>query len=313
VIKKYIHIIRDKFDEIVVLLRDIKKRLSKSEKMYEIHTFQYGQLLTSQLTLKGELHNIHDAEFKVFSQWGDDGIIQYLINYLNLPNTTFVEFGVEDYKESNTRFLLMNNNWSGLVLDGSSANINAIKNSAVYWKYDLQATHAFITVKNINTLISDAGFSGEIGLLHIDIDGNDYWIWKALEVVTPIIMIVEYNSIFGSDRSITIPYRPDFVRSKAHYSHLYAGSSLPALCDLALEKGYVFIGSNSAGNNAYFLKKGYEKNIKTLDVKDGYVVSKFRESRNKDGKLTYLRGDDRLKELKGMPIFNTITNQIEEI
>jgi hypothetical protein len=120
------------------------------------------------------IDHLYDVEFKVFSQWGDDGIIQYLIRNLDIPNKTFVEFGVENYTESNTRFLLINNNWSGLVMDGSSENISYIKNDEIYWQYDLQAKHAFIDVDNVNDLISCAGFSEELGLLHIDIDGNDY-------------------------------------------------------------------------------------------------------------------------------------------
>lgn len=312
-IKKRLHSIKSLFKEGITLLRGISKTVFATTKTVDAHTFQNGQLLASQLKLRGKLSNLQEAEFKVFSQWGDDGIIQYLIHYLDFPNTSFVEFGVEDYKESNTRFLLMNNNWSGLVMDGSESHIAAIKKSEFYWKYDLTAINAFITVENINTLISDAGFSGEIGLLHIDIDGNDYWIWKALEIVQPILMIVEYNSVFGSERSITVPYEAQFVRSQAHYSNLYAGASLGALCDLASEKGYCFVGSNSAGNNAYFIKNGYQKELKKLSLKEGYVQSKFRESRNENGELTYLRGDDRLQEIKGLPIYNTKSNLIEKI
>src|SRR5258706_12445542 len=73
--------------------------------------------------------NIRDAEFKVFSQFGDDGIIQYLIANIAIctEHQKFIEFGVENYKESNTRFLLMNDNWTGLILDSSVENINSIK------------------------------------------------------------------------------------------------------------------------------------------------------------------------------------------
>lgn len=190
---------------------------------------------------------------------GDDGIIQYLINYLEIENKIFVEFGVEDYLESNTRFLLINDNWSGLVIDGSKINIAKIKKDEIYWKHDLKVKSAFITAENINQLIEEEGIKGQIGLLHIDIDGNDYWVWKALEVVVPKIMIVEYNSKFGCEKAITIPYKEDFVWTKAHYSNLYFGASILAFCDLADEKGYSFIGSNSAGNNAYFVKNEFLK------------------------------------------------------
>jgi hypothetical protein len=259
------------------------------------------------------IENIQLAEFKVFSQCGDDGIIQFLINYLNIQQRTFIEFGVEDYTESNTRFLLINNNWTGLIMDGSENHINTIKKDNIYWRYQLTAVPVFITTENINPLIVENGFEGEIGLLHIDIDGNDYWIWKEITVISPIIVIAEYNSVFGAENTWSIPYQSDFDRTTAHHSNLYFGASLAALCDLAEEKGYYFIGSNSTGNNAYFVRKDKIQDIKPFDAKSGYVLSKFRESRDKNGNLTYISGADRLKTLHGMEVYNTRTKQLEKI
>lgn len=259
------------------------------------------------------LKNIQLAEFKVFSQWKDDGIIQFLVDYLNIKTQTFIEFGVENYTEANTRYLLMNNNWSGLIMDGSAANINQVKQEELYWKYDLTAVNAFITRENINDLISRNGFSGEVGLLHIDIDGNDYWVWKEITCISPIIVIVEYNAVFGKDYPWTVPYKADFYRTAEHYSNLYFGSSLLSLCDLAKEKGYHFIGCNSNGNNAYFVRKDHIGGIQPTDADKGYVLSKFRESRDKVGNLTYISGNKRLQEIKGMQVYNTRTNTIEHI
>ena len=312
-IKEYINRIKNKLAEILVVLKGNESRIVQVNKKLDALSLQTGAYQSQQLKMRGRLSSIHDAEFKVFSQWGDDGIMQYLVSYLDVPNEVFIEFGVEDYRESNTRFLLLNNNWSGLVLDGSTSHINGIQKQDIYWKYDLKAKQSFITAENINQLIAEEGITGEIGILHIDIDGNDYWIWKALSVVEPVIMIVEYNSVFGKERAITVPYKADFVRNAAHYSHLYAGASLMALCDLAATKGYHFVGSNSAGNNAYFIKKGFEKDIPILNIEDGYVESKFRESRNQEGDLTYLRGNDRIEALRGLTVFNTRTNNLEEI
>lgn len=269
-----------------------------------------GKLLSNNMK-KCELKNIHDAEFKVFSQWGDDGIIQYLINHIDLPIKKFVEFGVADYTESNTRFLLLNNNWSGVVMDCSIDNVNFIKQDEIYWKYDLTAIHTFATAENINATLSIAGLTGEVGLLHIDVDGNDYWIWKAIDCISPIIAIIEYNSLFGPDRAITIPYDPEFDRIKAHHSGLYAGASLSALCDLANEKGYSFIGSNSAGNNAYFVRNDRIGMLRPLSIEEGYVASKFREHRDENGRLTFLTGQEAIKTITGMPVFNNRTQKME--
>ncbi|GIW21104.1 MAG: hypothetical protein KatS3mg068_0111 [Candidatus Sericytochromatia bacterium] len=171
------------------------------------------------------ISNIQLAEFKVFSQWGDDGIIDFLVNYLDIENKIFIEFGVSDYEEANTRFLLIKNNWEGLVIDSSKANIDKIIKDEIYWKYNLNAQCHFITKNNINDIIKNSGISGEIGLLHIDIDGNDYWIWKEISVISPVIAIIEYNSIFELN-PWTIPYIENFERTKFHYSNLYCGASL---------------------------------------------------------------------------------------
>lgn len=251
------------------------------------------------------IKNIQLAEFKVFSQWGDDGIIDFLVDHLQIRSERFIEFGVENYRESNTRFLLLKRNWKGLVFDSSSENIEYIKADNIYWKHDLTAKEAFITRENINQLISENNFAGEIGLLHIDIDGNDYWIWEAIEVITPTIVIVEYNSIFGSTNPWTIPYHANFERTKYHYSNLYFGSSLLSLCDLASAKGYIFIGCNSSGNNAYFVNKEKNNGLISLSAKEGFVSSKFRESRDSEGNLTYISENDRLKLIKGLNVYNT--------
>ena len=111
-----------------------------------------GKLL-SELNSRKNISTLDEVEFQVFSQRGEDGVIQYLINQIDIPNKIFVEFGVETYTESNTRFLLINNNWSGLIIDGSKDNINFIKSDYIYWKYDITAVESFITRNNINKIM----------------------------------------------------------------------------------------------------------------------------------------------------------------
>ena len=240
-------------------------------------------------------------------------IIQYLINRAEITDRTFIEFGVENYSEANTLFLLLNNNWSGLILDGSKSYLDEAKTSPIYWKYDLKLKDAFITRENINNLILESGFSRDVGILSIDIDGNDYWIWEAISVVNPVIVIIEYNSVFGRDKTWTIPYKADFSRTEEHFSNLYFGSSLQSLCDLAEQKDYFFVGCSSSGNNSYFVRKDKIGHVKPVTPQDGYVLSLFRESRNEQGYLSYISGNARIDILKGMPIFNTRTNQLETI
>lgn len=274
-----------------------------------------GRQLSWQLPSRQALclRNIQQAEFSIFSQWGDDGIIQFLIQYLEIEQHSFVEFGVHDYTESNTRFLLMNNNWRGLVMDGSTTNIETITTSYYYWRYDLTAVCAFVTAENINDIIRHHGFARGLGLLHIDIDGNDYWIWKVLDCVSPIIVIIEYNAVFGPTATWTVPYDPAFDRTKAHHSWLYWGASLQALIDLSAQKGYLFIGTNSAGNNAYFVRADRAKELPTALTAAHYTPSLYRESRNRNGQLSYLVGRERLDAIRGCPIYNTRTEKEELI
>jgi hypothetical protein len=257
-----------------------------------------------------EIKDLSEIEFKVYSQWGEDGIIQYLINKIPIKNKYFIEFGVQNYRESNTRFLLMNNNWSGLIMDSSEENITYIKNDPIYWQYDLNAKKAFITKDNINDLIEEEQVNGEIGLLSVDIDGNDYWIWEAIKNIDPAIVICEYNSILGNSAKITIPYKEDFYRTEAHYSNLYFGASLPALKDIAEKKGYTFVGCTQAGNDAFFVKNKYIKYLNKLETKAHYVYSKFKESRNLDGNLTYIRDKERIKLIQDLEVLNIENNEL---
>ena len=300
-IKKIIELIADK----------VARKIKKSDD----EIILLGKIASNQVIDRKDknIENIQNAEFKVFSQFGDDGIIQFLVNYLDIKEKTFIEFGVEDYRESNTRFLMINNNWKGLVMDGSDENVGKIVKSEYYWKYDLTAKKLFVDEDNINDFIKENGFGGSIGVLHIDIDGNDYWIWKKIEATNPTIVIMEYNSVFGNEKPWVIPYVKDFYRTNTHSSNLYWGSSLLSLCDLAEQKGYCFIGTNSAGNNAYFVKKGKEKELKSLTAEQGYTMSKYRESRNEEGGLTFISGNERLQAIKGCDVYNTRKNKIEKI
>ena len=268
-----------------------------------------AKLLINHMQTQPLYPRIQDAEFKVFSQWGDDGIIQYLIHHLKIMPQTFIEFGIEHYDESNTRFLLMNNNWEGLVIDPDSDNIEYLRGGEYFWRYQLTAVCDFVTRENINELFVSHGFQGPLGILSIDIDGNDYWIWQAIDVVDPVVVIIEYNSVFGISHAITVPYTTSFDRTRAHYSNLYFGASLKALCRLAQQKGYSLVGTNSAGNNAYFVRNEALGPLQALSPETGYVRSKFRESQYQQGGNSYLGGADRLRAIADLVVVDVEQEQ----
>jgi hypothetical protein len=243
----------------------------------------------------------------VFSQMGEDGIIEWLVQNLPIRSERFIEFGVEDYVESNTRYLLRNRNWRGLVLDASVKNIESIKNDELFWKHDITARSAFITKENINEIIAQCGYAGGIGLLSIDIDGNDYWVFEAIDVVEPDIVICEYNAVLGDVHALTIPYDPAFQRGIAHYSLLYFGASIRALERAAARKGYALVGSNGAGHNAVFVRADLASRLSIEDRRA--LPSLFRESRNEDGSLSHVGGLDRAALIAHMPVLDVDTGR----
>ena len=290
--------IKKKLELLYLIYLDVKNIQSTLAKLQE----SIGRLELRQLKYLDN-KEIHQNEFRAFSQWGEDGIIQYLIGNTNISRKIFIEFGVQNYTESNTRFLLINNNWSGLVIDGGSDCIAYIKNDPIYWQYNLKAVNSFITTDNINQIFLDNGIQGEIGLLSVDIDGNDYWVWQAIDSINPAIVVCEYNFRFGVSKSVTVPYNASFVRTQAHHSNIYFGASLRALCLLANKKGYVFLGCNSAGINAFFVRKDLKSDhIRELSVEEGYVAGKFRESRNHKGELIFLTLEEEQKILESLPL-----------
>ena len=211
-------------------------------------------LLHNKLNKDKKFDNIQDYEFQIFSQFGDDGIIRYLIDNIKITKNKFIEFGVENYEEANTKFLLESFNWEGLIIDSNNNYVSDIKKKNYYWRYNLNVANEFISKENINSIINDNNFSGEIGILSIDIDGNDYWIWEEINDVNPSIVVIEYNALFGDELSVTIPYNKNFSRNNNQKDNIYYGASLNALFKLGNKKNYSLICTNSNGNNAYFLR-----------------------------------------------------------
>lgn len=237
-----------------------------------------------------------------------------MIREVQPVHTSFIEFGVENYQESNTRFLLLNNHWQGLVLDGSETHMAFTRGQWYFPRHALQARQAFITAENIEGLLAGSGLGTRPGLSHIDIDGNDYWVWRAIKACRSDIVIVEYNGVFGAERAITVPYDPAFQRTRAHHSNLYFGASLAALRTLAEEKQYTFVGCNGAGNNAYFVANdAMTPPLHAIAAQAAYVPSHFRESRDPQGRLSLLGGAERLEAIRGLPVVNILTGETEAL
>lgn len=244
---------------------------------------------------------LSDVEVGITSQFGEDGILDWLIEHAQISAPRFVEIGVGNYSECNTRFLVKNRNWRGLAIEGDAAALATVRQDPVYWLHDLTALAAFVTAENAVELIEGAGFGGPMGLLSLDIDGNDYWVMKELRRLRPDIIVCEYNAVLGDLHAITIPYDPAFSRLEIPgTSRLYYGASIAAFVSLLDE--YVLVGSNTAGNNAFFVRSDLRACMDVTIEDTAPRPSLFRESYDDHGNLTFIGGTDRLDVISHMPV-----------
>jgi hypothetical protein len=248
--------------------------------------------------------------FKVFSQWDEDGIIQHLVAHLDIKNRTFIEFGVEDFRESNCRFLMMKDRWAGFVLDGSPENIARLQASYYYWQYLLSTKAEFITKENVSQLLEESSFDKDVGVLSIDIDGVDFHVLERLGQWRPSILVVEYNEALSSTRPVSVPYDPQFVRARKHFSNQYWGANLAAFCYLADRRGYGLVGTNAVMSNAFFVRRDLLNDvIKEVSMASCQAVASYRDSRDESGALTYLSGRARCEVMREMPLIDVSSGE----
>lgn len=209
------------------------------------------------------LPRLEEVGFRAFSQNDEDGILLYIFSLIGMQNRMAVEICAGDGIESNTANLIINHGWTGLLFDGDEASVERGQKFYVSSKdtqvFPPRLVHAWIEVENVNRLIQENGFEGEVDLLSLDLDGVDYWIWRAINVITPRVVVLEYHNIWGPDRSVTVPYRRDFDRHDTHPD--YCGASLPAFVKLGREKGYRLVGCNRYGFNAFFVRAGVGEDV----------------------------------------------------
>jgi hypothetical protein len=263
-----------------------------------------GKLETHLLDVRPPTDRLEDVEFSIFSQFGEDGILQYLLRHVEVPDTTFVEIGVGNYRESNTRFLVENDNWRGIAVNGDDTHARYILGSGLAWRHDVEPVQAFVTAENVDQLITGNGFTGDIGLLSIDVDGVDYWIWKAITSITPAIVVMEFNALFGPDSTVTVPYDPSFVDAESHYSRAHFGASLGALTHLGKERGYQLVGVASNATNAFFVHHDLAgDSLQEVSPQECWRAPRFLASRNPDGTLSRIRSiQQRLETIGDRPL-----------
>ncbi|MBE0626762.1 MAG: hypothetical protein IH606_18340 [Burkholderiales bacterium] len=206
----------------------------------------------------GHLRHFRDIGFGLYSQHDEDGILLYIFGLIGVVSHRSVEICAGNGIECNTANLIVNHRWTGLLVDGSGENVIAAKEfyrarpETMHWPPDI--VEAWLTRDNVNAICQTAGYTGEIDLLSLDIDGVDYWIWQAITVISPRVIVLEYNHLLGPEVSRSVPYRADFIAEFSEFGSDYAGASLQAFVKLGRAKGYRLVGTNAIGTNAFFVR-----------------------------------------------------------
>lgn len=206
----------------------------------------------------GSLPSLREVGFRQYSQFEEDGILLYLFSIITPVGRSCLELCAGTGIECNTANLIVNHGWWGHLFDGDADNV--ARGRAFYAHHHdtflrpPNFSRAWITAENVNQLVADSGLRGPVDLLSLDMDGNDYWIWKALEVVEPTVVICETHNTIPPDLALTIPYNPTFQLGS--FDDDFRGASLKAMVNLGRAKGYRLVGTHRFGFNAFFIKNG---------------------------------------------------------
>jgi hypothetical protein len=258
-------IIRKKF------LQSVDSSLKRIENRQEYtNTDQVSQLILKNqykaLSTEDQKNlSFDEIGFRKYSQNSEDGILLFIFSLIDVTNKKCVEICASDGIQSNTANLIINHGWRALLFDGNVELVN--KGKKFYATHPDTFTHpplfvhAWVTKDNVNDLISSNGFTGNIDLLSLDIDGVDYWVWDSLNIISPRVVVAEVQCIWGAEKSVTVPYQDDFRAQYVKGFGVYSGASLPAFTKLANKKGYRLIGIERYGFNAFFMRDDVGCNI----------------------------------------------------
>lgn len=289
---------------------------SNLEKLNNFKLLLGQSAILASRSMASKFHNLWDAEVRVFSQWGEDGILDFICQTLELSKPNAVEFGVGSFIECNTRYLAENRGASVFAVDALPDHVNEIEKISLSWKTHIFAHRELITPVNAQNILNEAKQKlGKLEIFSLDLDGNDYWILESLDLTEFKVIVVEYNGIFGAKYEVSVPRDDFFDRQNTHSSSLYYGASLPAYVYLLANRGFTFIGSNRVGTNAFFVKKNLV-NLFTIRIPgdlEEYTDYRVRESRDAQGRLNKLSGKERLNQIKNLNVVNVRNSEVKSI
>lgn len=275
--------IKQKFQNFILKILSMTELNSNSQIDQALIINQYA--LMKKIMTPEEMPSLKDVGFRMHSQFEEDGMLLYIFSIIGAPTKKAIELCAGSGETCMAANLIINHGWDALLIDGDETNVN--RGIQFFSRNKQTSLHppvfkkAWITTDNINSLIKENGFDGEVDLLSLDIDGNDYHIMEAISAANPRVIICETQNIVPSNLSLTIPYKEDFNRHKGPSSNFF-GVSLLAMCRLLDKKGYRLVGGSRYGFNTIFIKKeigqAFFPEVSIESVHDNpYTKNKVRE------------------------------------
>lgn len=270
--------------------------------------------LLAQRAARPTFRHLWDAEFRVYSQWGEDGILEYLCDSLDLVRPRAVEFGAGNFRECNTRFMAERRNAAVVAVDARADLLTSVRTRDLYWRTSIWPIQEWVTPVSAPGLLTRARQTmGGVDVMSLDLDGNDYWVAESLDLDSVQVVVVEYNAL-GSERAVSVPRNDHFDRRTADATWLHFGASLRAWVHLLGERGFTFLGTNRAASNAFFCSTSRLADVQlplpgTADL-SLYVDSRIRESRGPDGGLSHLAGHERIAAIAHRELIDVKTGDL---
>jgi hypothetical protein len=292
-----------------VVAPEIKGLRQQLEQQYEqSHRLRVGLGVLMAREIAGTASCCEQAQYSAFSQFGEDGIIEFLIQHCEIAPQRFVEIGVETYEEANTRFLAEHRLWQGLIVDQNPHLERDLARTNLNWRAQVRAISSFVTRENIRAIVSPFVGDDGLGLLSLDIDGVDYWVLEQLADLAPAMIVVEYNSLFGASATVSVPYDHGFDRSRSEYRQVYYGASLSAFQHLLAARGYALVACSTGGNNAFFVRTDCLGTVVARSARESFRPRRFVEHKDLKGVLTGIAQPERqLDDIRDLPLID-VTN-----
>jgi hypothetical protein len=207
-------------------------------------------------------------ERRVYSPNGEDGIIQEILHRIGIEGRYCVELGVKSGTESNCARLLLEENWLGLLVESDPQKCRQWT-ECYRSLWGVRCVHAVVTSRNVEHLLAENSVPFNLDVLSIDVDGNDYWLWNALNRWRPRLLVIEYNPHIPPSKKWVMQENLDHKWDGT----TYYGASLASLTALGRKKGYTLVATDSTGKTAFFVRDELATPERFLDAAVHYHYS----------------------------------------